>query len=119
MKQLYKYIRGLYYKLTMMGIPVESPTFIYGNNQSVLANTSIPESALKKKSQSLAYYLMREGVAHDEQQIAYINTNENEADLLTKVLSCGKKKVLICTNGPMLYFQYYLGLEKVYSYVSL
>ena len=27
-----------------MGIPVEGPTCIYGDNQSVLANTTIPDS---------------------------------------------------------------------------
>ena len=39
MKQCCEYIRGLRYKLRMMGIPVELPTFILGNNQSVLCNT--------------------------------------------------------------------------------
>ena len=55
-KQCCEYIRGLRYKLRMMGIPVEGPTCIYGDNQSVLANTTIPHSALKKKSQSIAYH---------------------------------------------------------------
>ena len=50
MKQCCEYIRGLRYKLRMMGIPVEGPMYIYGDNQSVLANTTIPDSTLKKKS---------------------------------------------------------------------
>ena len=50
----------------MMKIPAEGPTFIYSNNQSILANTFISESDLKKKSQSLAYYLVREGVVYDK-----------------------------------------------------
>ena len=50
----------------MMGIPIEGPTFIYSDNQSVLANTSIPEFALKKKSQLLAYHLVHERVECDE-----------------------------------------------------
>ena len=37
MKQLCEYIRSLHYKLIMIGIPVEGSTFIYGNNQSILA----------------------------------------------------------------------------------
>ena len=48
MKQCCEYIRGLRYKLRMMGIPVEAPTCFYGDNQSVLANTTIPDSTLKK-----------------------------------------------------------------------
>ena len=46
----------------MMGIPVEGPTCIYGDNQSVLANTTIPDSTLKKKSQSIAYHFVHEGI---------------------------------------------------------
>ena len=66
MKQCCEYVRGLRYKLRMMGIPCEDPTFIYGDNQSVLANTTIPDSTLKKKSQSIAYHFVREGTAQDE-----------------------------------------------------
>ena len=41
MKSCCEYIRGLRYKLRMMGISVEHPTYmIFGDNQSVLSNTS-------------------------------------------------------------------------------
>ena len=66
MKQCCEYIRGLRYKLRMMGIPVEVPSFIFGDNQSVLSNTSKPHSSLKKKSSSIAFHFVREGVAKDE-----------------------------------------------------
>ena len=92
MKQVCEYIHGLLYKLRMMGIPVDGPAYILGDNQSVLANTSIPESALKKKSQSIAYHFVREGVARDEWRTSYINTHMNDADLLTKVLPNGTKR---------------------------
>ncbi|CAJ1963375.1 unnamed protein product, partial [Cylindrotheca closterium] len=47
MKLCCEYLRGLRYKLRMMGIPVLGPSFIYGDNKkSVLANTSIPDSQL-------------------------------------------------------------------------
>ena len=92
MKQCCEYLRGLRYKLRMMGIPCDGPSLIYGDNQSVLANTTIPDSALKKKSQSIAYHFVREGVARDEWRTTYINTHANEADLLTKVLPNGEKR---------------------------
>ena len=66
MKQCAEYIRGLRYKLRMMGIPCELPAFVYGDNQSVLYNTTLPESALKKKSQGIAYHFVREEIARDE-----------------------------------------------------
>lgn len=92
MKVCCEYLRGLRYKLRMMGIPCEGPVYVFGDNQSVLANTTIPESTLKKKSQSIAYHFVREGVTRDEWRTAYVNTNENEADLLTKQLPAGEKR---------------------------
>ena len=93
MKQCCEYLRGLRYKLRMMGIPCDGPSYIFGDNQSVLANTTIPDSTLKKKSQSIAYHFVREGSARDEWRTSYINTNDNESDLLTKVLAHGRKRV--------------------------
>ena len=98
MKQCCEYLRGLRYKLRMMGIPCDEPTYIYGDNQSVLANASVPESALKKKSQSIAYHFVREGAARDEWRTTYVNTHENEADLLIKVLPSGEKRQSFVRN---------------------
>ena len=75
-----------------MHIPVEGPTCIYGDNQSVLANTTIPDSTLKKKSQSITYHFVHEEVARDEWRTSYVNTHDNEADLLTKQLPHGEKR---------------------------
>jgi hypothetical protein len=89
MKQCCEYLKGLRYKLRMMGIPVNNPCFIYGDNQSVLWNTSVPESMLKKKTCSVAYHYVREGVGSDQWRTTYINTKENPADILTKNLPAG------------------------------
>ena len=75
----------------MMGIPVETPVYVYGDNQSMLANMMIPDSALKKKSQSIAYHFVHEGAVRDELCMAYVSTHDNEADLLTKLLPSGEK----------------------------
>jgi hypothetical protein len=92
MKHCTEYIRGLRYKLRMMRISCDLPSLIYGDNQSVLANTSIPDSVLKKKSYSIAYHFVREGCARDEWRTTYINTHFNPADLLTKPLPSGEKR---------------------------
>ena len=92
MKQCCEYLRGLRYKLRMMGIPVEGPAYIFGDNKSVLANSSKPDSVLKKKSNSIAYHYVREGSATDEWRITYIPTGDNVADLLTKPLGGGEKR---------------------------
>ena len=93
MKQCCEYLRGLRYKLCMMGILVDLPSFVYGDNQSVLFNTTVPDSTLKKKSQSIAYHFIREGSARDEWRTSYINTSVNPADLLTKPLAGSTKRM--------------------------
>jgi hypothetical protein len=92
MKQCCEYLRGIRYKLRMMGIPCDGPAYIHGDNQSVLASCGIPDSVLKKKSQSIAYHFVCEGAARDEWRTSYVNTHDNEADLLTKLLPAGEKR---------------------------
>ena len=89
MKICCEYLRGLRYELRMMGIPVRNLVFTYGDNQSVLCNTTIPDSTLKKKSNSIAHYFVREEVARDEWRIVYINTDANPSDFMTKALPVG------------------------------
>ena len=84
-----EYLRGLRYKLRMMGIPVSNPAFIYGYNQSVLWNTTLPDSTLKKNSNSIAYHFFREVVAQDEWRTVYINTGANLSNIMTKALPGG------------------------------
>ena len=92
LKQCTEYLRGLRYKLRMMGIPVQDPTYVYGDNKSVLYNATLPESTLKKKSNSIAYHFVREGTAKDEWRIAYVNTHANPSDLMTKAVPGGEKR---------------------------
>lgn len=96
MKACCEYLRGLRYKLRMMGIPLEHCCFVYGDNKSVLCNTKMPDSTLKKKHHSVAYHFVREGCARDEWRTTYIDTKDNCADILTKNLVNGinrKRKV--------------------------
>ena len=88
-------LRGVRYKLRMMGVPINGPTYIYGDNQSVINNTSKPESVLKKKSNAICYHFVREAVAMKECLTSHIPTQENYADLLTKVLSGSKRQRLV------------------------
>jgi hypothetical protein len=58
--------RGLSYKLRMMGVNLSGPTFVYGDNMSVVRNTQRPESVLKEKSNSSCYHTVRESAAMGE-----------------------------------------------------
>ena len=81
-----KSLGGLQYKLRMMGVPIDGPSLIYGDNMLVIHNTQPPESTLKKKRNSIAYHAVWESVAMDESLTGHVGTNDNPADLDTKVL---------------------------------
>ena len=92
MRQCAEYIRGLRYKIRMMGIPLNDPSFVYGDNKSMIYNTSIPESVLRKKNNSITYHFIREGTACGEWKTAYIPRDENIADILTAARPAGIKR---------------------------
>jgi hypothetical protein len=92
MKNGMECVRGLRYKLRMMGVQLTGPTYIYGDNMSVVHNTQRPESVLKKKSNSICYHAIRESVAMGESLTAHIPTEMNPADLCTKIMSGGQKR---------------------------
>ena len=65
-------LRGLRYKLRMMGVPISGPSYIYGDNMSVIHNTQRPESVLKKKSNAVCYHFTRESVAMGESLTGHV-----------------------------------------------
>ena len=92
MKNGMEALRGLRYKLRMMGVELTGPSYIYGDNMSVIHNTQRPESTLKKKSNSVCYHAVREAVAMNECRTGHVSTHHNPADICTKVLPGGQKR---------------------------
>ena len=85
-------LRGIRYKLRMMGVSISGPPYIYGDNMSVIRNNQRPESTLKKKSNSIFYHSVFESVAVGESLTGHVGTNKNCADFDTKVLYGGKRR---------------------------
>jgi hypothetical protein len=85
-------VRGLRYKLQMMGVEISGPTYAYGDNMSVIHSTQRPESTLKKKSNSICYHACREAVAMGELLTTHIPTALNPVDLATKIIPGGVKR---------------------------
>ena len=93
------------YKLRMLGVPILGSCILYGDNNSMILNTTVPSSMLKKKHNSIAYHRVREGVAGGVVDIVHVATHDNLADILTKPLGPQEyyrlmKKVQLpgCTN---------------------
>jgi hypothetical protein len=87
-------VKGLCYKCRMMGIPLDGPTIMRVDNQSVVNNTTNPSSVLKKKSNAIAYHYVRENVAAGVILIVFIRSENNLADMLTKTQAGPVRKAL-------------------------
>ena len=77
----------------MMGIAIKGPCYVYGDNNLVLVNSSVPDSMLKKKSNLVAYHHTRERTSRDKWRCTYINKHDNPSDLQTKSLPYGEKRI--------------------------
>ena len=58
---------------------------------SVIHNTQSPESTLKKKSHSICYHAIRESVAMGEILTGHVRSEDNPADIATKLFPAGMK----------------------------
>ena len=75
------------YKLRMLGVPLEETSLLIGDNMSVILNTTLPSSMLKKKHNAIAYHRVREAIAAKIINFAHIDSKLNVADILTKPLT--------------------------------
>ena len=75
------------YLLRCLGVPVEGPALMLGDNMSVVLNTTVPSSVLKKKHCSISYHRVREAIAAKILRFAHIKSTKNISDIMTKPLS--------------------------------
>ena len=85
-------LRGIRYNLRMMGVPLTRTTYVYGDNMSVIYNTSWPELTLKKKSKSICYHAVCKAVASGKCLTTHWKTGYNYSDMMTKVRYGQKKR---------------------------
>ena len=76
----------LTYNLQMIGVPLDGSILMLGDNKSVVINTTIPSSVLKKKHNAIAYHRVCEAIAARIVRFCHIDTQVNIADVLTKPL---------------------------------
>ena len=79
----------------MFGVPIDGPTMVFCDNQSVTNNVSIPHSLLNKKHNAICYHKVRECVAAGWLRVGWIASEDNLADLFTKVLPAFTRNNLI------------------------
>lgn len=87
-------IIGIRYKLRMMGVPLDGPANVFCDNESVTKSTMNPEATLNKKNVSIAYHKCRESFAAGITNVYFQFSEDNLADVLTKVLPVIKRKAI-------------------------
>ena len=75
------------YTLRMLGCNVDTPSYMFGDNMSVITQGNIPSSSLKKRHNAISYHRVREAVAMGIVRFHYVPSKENPADILTKYRS--------------------------------
>jgi hypothetical protein len=79
-----KQIIDLCTTLRYMGVPVEGPTMVFGDNESVINTVSVPHGKLTKRHNALSFHRVCEAVAAGITVLHYIPGSQNPADLLSK-----------------------------------
>jgi Reverse transcriptase (RNA-dependent DNA polymerase) len=70
--------------LRYLGIPVNTKSYMFGDNQAVVTNASIPHSSLNKRHNALAYHRVREMIAAKILGYYWIDGKKNPADIVSK-----------------------------------
>eukprot|EP00957_Ditylum_brightwellii_P029655 2241059-Ditylum_brightwellii.AAC.1 len=63
MKTVVKEVMALRYMLHCWGVKVSKPTCMLGDNRSVIINSTVPSSLLKKKHVAISYHMAHETTA--------------------------------------------------------
>jgi hypothetical protein len=71
--------------LRSLGVAFDGPELMLGDNMSVVLNTNLPLSVLKKKHHAIAYHRVREAIAARIMRFTYIKSEKNVGDVLKKL----------------------------------
>jgi hypothetical protein len=73
------------YMLRSLGVALDGPALMLGDNMSLVLNTTVPLSVLKKKHNAIACHRVREAISARKMRFAYIKSEDNVSDVLTNL----------------------------------
>ena len=83
-RQAAEQIVGIRTTLRYLGVAVDGPSRLFGDNDSVVTSSSVPHSPLKKRHHALSYHFTREAIAAGVLDFQHIPGALNSADILSK-----------------------------------
>jgi hypothetical protein len=72
--------------LRYLGVPIKDVSYAFGDNESVITQSTLPHSQLSKRHYALSYHKVREAVAAGFLRMHFIAGKWNPSDILTKAL---------------------------------
>jgi hypothetical protein len=82
-----KLILEIRYMLRSLGVVLDGPALMLGDNMSIVFDTTVPSIVLKTKHNATAYHRVREDIAAKIMRFPYIKSEENISYVLKKALS--------------------------------
>ena len=77
--------------LRCLGIPIAAdgsqPTRIFGDNLSVILNSTVADAEIKKKHVSISFHVVREAIAAGIITPYWVDGNYNMSDIMTKQIA--------------------------------
>ena len=70
--------------LRYLGVPVQGPSLMFGDNESVVNSGAQPDAKLHKRHNALSFHRVREAIAAGIVRFIHIPGHINPADILTK-----------------------------------
>ena len=101
-RQAVEQIIDLQYKLRILGVPIEGPSWLFGDNKVVVTSSTIPHSSPNKRWNAITYHKVGKAVAGGFIHFERISTDQNPADILTKSLPWHKARVHV---EPLLFWK--------------
>jgi hypothetical protein len=74
-------ILEVWYMIRSLGVVFHGAALMSGDNMSVVLNTTVPSSDLKKKHDAIAYHRIREDIAARIMKFSYTKSEENVSDI--------------------------------------
>ena len=86
-----KQIIDLRTTLRYLGVSIQGPGYMFGDNQSVITSSTLPHSRLSKRHNALSYHRVREAVVARIIRFIHIPGQQNPLDILSK--HCGRPQL--------------------------
>ena len=89
-------------QLRYLGVKLDGPAYLFGDNKSVINSSIMPKAHLHKRYVMLSFHRVREAIAAKILHFVFVNGKDNPADVLTKLWGYQQVRILL---KAMLFWQ--------------